>query len=53
MIRLTRLTAAPAYMSLTAFSTGAGAAGRTGAIIGLPPDSPPDGYFWYMVTSAR
>ena len=22
-------------------------------IIGLPPDSPPDGYFWYMMTSAR
>ena len=28
MIRLTVLTAAPAYMSLTAFSTGGGAGGR-------------------------
>ena len=29
MIRVTVLTAAPAYMSLTAASTGAGAGGRT------------------------
>ena len=30
MIKVTVLTAAPAYMSLTAVSTGAGAGGRSG-----------------------
>ena len=37
MTRLTVLTAAPAYMSLTAFSTDGGAAGRSGST-GLPVD---------------
>ena len=36
-IRLTVLTAAPAYMSLTAFSTDCGAGGRSGST-GLPVD---------------
>ena len=36
-IRLTVLTAAPAYMSLTAFSTVGGAGGRSGST-GSPPD---------------
>ena len=38
MIRVTVMTAAAAYMSLTAASTGAGAAGRSG-----PPGWPLDG----------
>ena len=37
MIRLTVLTAAPTYMSLTAFSTDGGAGGRSGST-GLPLD---------------
>ncbi len=37
MIRLTVLTAAPTYMSLTAFSTDGGAGGRTGST-GFPLD---------------
>ena len=37
MIRLTVLTAAPTYMSLTAFTTGGGAGSRSGST-GLPLD---------------
>src|ERR1035441_8516142 len=45
-IRLTVLTAAPVYMSLTAFRTVAGAAGRSGSTAW-----PLDGEGWYMMTS--
>ncbi len=42
--RLTVLTAAPAYMSLTAVSTGAGAGARSGSA-----GWPLDGEGWYMM----
>jgi hypothetical protein len=48
MIRLTVKTAAPAYMSLTAVSTDAGAGGRSGST-----GWPLDGQGWYIVTSPR
>jgi hypothetical protein len=49
MIRPTALTAAPAYMSMTAVSTGAGVTGRAGAAGAAC--WPPDGQGWSMVTS--
>src|SRR6204780_2407589 len=47
MITATALTAAPAYMSLTAVTTGAGAGGRSGLVAW-----PVDGCGWFMVTSS-
>ena len=43
-IRVTALSAAPAYMSRTAFRTGRGGVGRTGSG-GIPPSC---GYGWYI-----